>query len=58
MYPTRITFYEGGRLQRHDIELAPTNWERIDQVRVTEKRLQWFKYDEKCEITYIPSGKL
>jgi len=58
MYPTRVTFYEGGRLQRHDIELAPTNWESIDQVRVNEKRLQWFKYDEKREITYIPSDKL
>jgi hypothetical protein len=42
----------------YGIELAPTKWTDISQVNVFDKRLKWYRYDEKRKDTYIPIDQL
>jgi hypothetical protein len=58
MYPTRIRFYLNGRLEKHAIELAPTRWENIKQVKIAETKLHWYRYDESRKPIFIPTDQL
>jgi len=42
----------------HGIELAPTKWTDISQVNVFDRRLKWYRYDEKQKNTFIPIDEL
>jgi hypothetical protein len=57
-YPVQISFYTGYRLGENGIELAPTRWRNIVDVKVRDSRVIWYRYDEKREDAYIPIDKL
>jgi hypothetical protein len=54
-----VCFWEGGQRQGdYGIELAPTKWTDISQVNVSDRRLKWYRYDEKRKDTKIPVDQL
>lgn len=54
-----IYFYAWGRKEGdYGIQLAPTKWTDISQVKVFEPRLKWYRYDEKRKRAYVPIDKL
>jgi hypothetical protein len=57
-YPNSVAFDEGTRLADSGIELAPTKWREIAEVNPHDPRLQWYRYDEKRPMTYIPVDQL
>jgi hypothetical protein len=59
MYPINVSFHTAEtKLGDQGIELAPTRWSAINEVKVSDPRLRWFRYDERRKETYIPKEDL
>ena len=59
MFPDRVAFYSTGVIPAdYGIELAPSKWTDINEVRVQDSRLKWYRYDETRKIIFIPVDEL
>lgn len=58
-YKTTVHFYISGKNEYNkNIELAPTPWATISEIKVFDPRIKWYKYDEKRIDVNIPIDKL
>lgn len=57
-YPDLVKFYRGNKRGDHGIEMAPTLWSSIADVRGNDPNLKWYRYDESRDPMTIPAGDL
>ena len=57
-YPYIVTIYPGGKLGDFGFELAPTAWDKIDDVDAGSPLLKWYRYEEDRKPLVIPSNDL
>jgi hypothetical protein len=55
---TLYCFARGQSPRDYGIELAPTKWTRISDVVVSDRRLKWYRYDDKRGYLTVPIDDL
>lgn len=58
MQPTSVSFSSKVSCKEATLELSPTNWEEISQVRADDSKLKWYHCDEKRKSFTIPKEEL
>lgn len=53
-YPDRISFFQGSHVHDYGIEMAPTVWENLSDVRADDDSLTWYRFDDYREAIAIP----
>jgi len=57
-YPDLVDIFPGIRPGDYGIEMAPTSWSNIADVKGNDPDLKWFRYDENRENMTIPISDL
>jgi hypothetical protein len=59
-FPTWLAFPDRGHTfpGRGPVEMAPTAWTEVSQVKVSDPQLKWLKYDDSRTMSEIPLGEL
>ncbi|GAB6270155.1 MAG: hypothetical protein STSR0002_28990 [Smithella sp.] len=57
-YGAVVAFEKGDSPGDHGFEFAPTPWENITEVNVSDKRIKWYRYDKDRRDIDIPIDKL
>jgi len=58
VYPTRVKFHVGNLRDNVSVELAPTKWEKLNDVKFEDPRLRWYTLDADRKVTYISLQEL
>ena len=55
-YPNNISLgsYTDDKAKRAQLEMAPTAWNEVSQIDLSDVRLHWYHYDESRKDTVIP----
>lgn len=58
-YPNKVSLIEPyGVGLSNGIELAPTRWQKVEQIDRNEPSLVWYKYDDIRKKVYLPMDEL
>ena len=58
MYPTRIDFNAKGKDRDASVQLAPTKWSDLSQVKFMDSSIRWYQLDQKRKAILIPIDAL
>lgn len=57
-YPTAVAFYGVPKQADYGIELSPTKWKEIKEVKALDPNIKWYRLDEKRQLFYISINDL
>ena len=58
LYPTSVSFSSEPACRDTSVELAPTKWDRIEEVSAHDPKIKWYSCDEHRKSSLIPIDEL
>lgn len=53
-YPSWVRFWGAVKDGDYGIELAPTPWKELSEIKLDDPKLKWHRYDERRELLDLP----